>query len=136
MVGAWGGDDGAGAGKAGRCVWGRMKGQQRHAVKRFATALEVIPRTLAENTAVGEREGNKVINPFGEEDEAAETSDGDIEAKPPSDGTILADSNSLPYPILNSLAVKCCVIQFAMEAAVSVLCIDSRDSRSMGCNNN
>jgi hypothetical protein len=61
-------------------------------------ALEVIPRTLAENAAVGEREGNKVVNPFGGEDEATEPSDGDIEAKPPSDGTILADSNSLPYP--------------------------------------
>jgi hypothetical protein len=65
----------------------------------------------------------KVVNPFAEEDKATKP---DIEANPPSDGTILADSNSLPYPIFDSLAVKCCAIQFAMEAAVSVLSIDSR----------
>jgi chaperonin GroEL (HSP60 family) len=58
-----------------------MKGQQQHVVKRFTTALEVILRTLAENAAVGESEGNKVVNLFGEEDEATEPSDGDIEAK-------------------------------------------------------
>ena len=33
----------------------KMKGQQRHVIKRFAMALEVIPRTLAENAAVGGR---------------------------------------------------------------------------------
>jgi chaperonin GroEL (HSP60 family) len=34
-------------------------------VKRFATALVVIPRTLVENATMGEREGNRVVNPFG-----------------------------------------------------------------------
>jgi hypothetical protein len=99
----------------------KMKGQQRHALKRFAMALEVIPRALAENAAVAERVGNKILNPFGGEDEAS----GNIEGKPPSDGTILADSNSLSYPILDSLAVKCCAINHAVGAAVSVLNIDS-----------
>jgi T-complex protein 1 subunit theta len=103
---------------------GRMKGWQQHVVKRFATALEVIPRTLAENAAVGEREGNKSCRG---KDEATEPSDGDIEAKSPSDDMILADSNSLPYPIHDSLAVKCTAIQLAMEAAVSVLTIDNKD---------
>ena len=37
---------------------------------------------------------------------ATERSDNDIEAKPPSAGTIFADFNSLPYPILDSLARK------------------------------
>jgi len=104
---------------------GKMKGQQRDVVKRFAMALEVIPRTLAENAAVGEREANKVVNPFKGEDEATEPSDGYIKVKPPSDGMILADSNSLPYPILDSLAVKRCAIKQAMGAAVLVLTIDS-----------
>ena len=39
---------------------GGMQGQERHAVKRFAMALEVIPRTLAENAKGGRREGNNV----------------------------------------------------------------------------
>jgi chaperonin GroEL (HSP60 family) len=38
------------------CMGGRMKGQQQHIMKRFATALEVIPRTLAENAVVEERD--------------------------------------------------------------------------------
>jgi len=98
-----------------------MKGQQRHVVKRFAMALEVIPRALAENAAEWEREGKKLVNPFGGKDEAS----GDIEGKPPSDGTILADSNSLSYPILDSLAVKRCAINHAMEAVASVFNINS-----------
>jgi chaperonin GroEL (HSP60 family) len=72
----------------------KLKGPQRHAVKRFAMALEVIPRALAENAAVAEREGNKILNPFGGEDKAS----GNIEGKPPSDGTILADSNPCHTP--------------------------------------
>lgn len=71
-----------------------MKGQQQqHAVKRFAAAFEVIPRTLAENTAVVEREGNKFVDSFQGKDEAS----GDIKAKPPSDGMILADSSSASF---------------------------------------
>lgn len=38
-----------------------LKGLSQHAVKRYATALEVIPRTLAEN-ALGGAEGNEVIS--------------------------------------------------------------------------
>ena len=66
-----------------------------------------------------------VVNPFGGEDEAIEPSDGDVEAKPFSDGTIFVNSNSLPYPILDSLAVKRRAIKHPMEAAVLVLTIDS-----------
>jgi chaperonin GroEL (HSP60 family) len=43
---------------------GKMKGQQRHVVKRFAMALEVIPQTLAENAAEWEREAEKAVNSF------------------------------------------------------------------------
>lgn len=38
-----------------------LKGLAQHAVKRYATALEVIPRTLAEN-AMGGAEGNEVLS--------------------------------------------------------------------------
>ena len=105
---------------------GKMKGQQRHVVKRFATALEVIPRTLAENAAVREGKGNKSCQC---ENEATEPSDGDVKAKSSSDGMILADSNPLPYPIHDSLAVKRNAIQLATETAVSVLTTDSNRNK-------
>lgn len=38
-----------------------LKGLAQHAIKRYATALEVIPRTLAEN-AMGGAEGNEVLS--------------------------------------------------------------------------
>jgi chaperonin GroEL (HSP60 family) len=38
-----------------------LKGLSQHAVKRYATALEVVPRTLAEN-AFGGAEGNEVLS--------------------------------------------------------------------------
>ena len=38
-----------------------LRGLAQHAVNRFATALEVIPRTLAEN-ALGGAEGNEVVS--------------------------------------------------------------------------
>lgn len=38
-----------------------LKGLSQHAVKRFASALEVVPRTLAEN-ALGGTEGNEVVS--------------------------------------------------------------------------
>ena len=103
---------------------GKMKGQQRYVVKRFATALEVIPRTLAENAAAWEREGNK--SSCQGEDEPTEPSD---EAKSPSDGMILPNSNSLPYPILDSLAIKRSAIHLATETAVSVLTAGSNGSK-------
>jgi chaperonin GroEL (HSP60 family) len=38
-----------------------LKGLSQHAVKRYGAALEVVPRTLAEN-ALGGREGNEVLS--------------------------------------------------------------------------
>lgn len=38
-----------------------LKGLSQHAVKRYASALEVVPRTLAEN-ALGGAEGNEVLS--------------------------------------------------------------------------
>jgi len=100
----------------------KIKGELQDVVKRFVMALQVIPRTLAENAAVWEREGNKVVDPF---EGKSEVTDRDREAELPSDGTILADSTSLPYPILDSLATKRKAIENAMGAAASVLNIDS-----------
>ena len=38
-----------------------LKGLSQHAIKRYAAALEVVPRTLAEN-ALGGAEGNEVLS--------------------------------------------------------------------------
>ncbi|KAI6156383.1 chaperonin Cpn60/TCP-1 family [Pisolithus thermaeus] len=85
-----------------------LRGLAQHAVKRYATALEVIPRTLAEN-ALGGAEGN----------EGGEAWGVDVEAE--QDGTLLATE----HEILDSLAAKSWALKLATEAAVSVLSVDS-----------
>lgn len=59
-----------------------MRGLAQHAVKRYATALEVIPRTLAEN-ALGGAEGNEVLSRLWakHEQEGGEAWGVDIEVK-------------------------------------------------------
>ena len=50
---------------------GGLKGLAQHAVKRWAQALEVVPRTLAEN-ALGGAEGNEVVSRLYAKHEGAE----------------------------------------------------------------
>ena len=45
----------------GTLLGGGLRGLAQHAVKRWAQALEVVPRTLAEN-ALGGAEGNEVVS--------------------------------------------------------------------------
>jgi chaperonin GroEL (HSP60 family) len=47
-----------------------LKGLSQHAVKRYALALEVVPRTLAEN-ALGAMEGNEVVSRLWSKHEAS-----------------------------------------------------------------
>ncbi|KIK36727.1 hypothetical protein CY34DRAFT_811038 [Suillus luteus UH-Slu-Lm8-n1] len=97
-----------------------MRGLAQHAVKRYATALEVIPRTLAEN-ALGGAEGNEVLSRLWakHEQKGGEAWGVDIEAE--QDGTLLATD----FKILDPLAAKQWAIKLATEAAVSVLSVDS-----------
>lgn len=97
-----------------------MRGLAQHAVKRYATALEVIPRTLAEN-ALGGAEGNEVLSRLWakHEQKGGEAWGVDIEAE--QDGTLLATD----LKILDPLAAKQWAIKLATEAAVSVLSVDS-----------
>ncbi|KAG2347598.1 T-complex protein 1 [Suillus weaverae] len=97
-----------------------MRGLAQHAVKRYATALEVIPRTLAEN-ALGRAEGNEVLSRLWakHEQKGGEAWGVDIEAE--QDGTLLATE----FKILDPLAAKQWAIKLATEAAVSVLSVDS-----------
>ncbi|KAK7054804.1 T-complex protein 1 subunit theta [Paramarasmius palmivorus] len=101
-----------------------LKGLVQHAVKRYATALEVIPRVLAEN-ALGGREGNEVVSKLWGKHEGEKGKGGgevwgvDVEAE--TDGTL--DANA--HKIYDTLTVKSWAIRQATEAAVAVLSVDS-----------
>lgn len=97
-----------------------LRGLAQHAVKKFAAALEVVPRTLAEN-ALGGAEGNEVVARLlaKHEVEGGEAWGVDVEAN--TDGTL----NTVDASILDSLAAKSWAIKLAAEAAVSVLAVDS-----------
>ncbi|KAF9265451.1 T-complex protein 1 [Marasmius fiardii PR-910] len=101
-----------------------LKGLVQHAVKRYSSALEVVPRVLAEN-ALGGREGNEVVSRLWGKHEGEQGKGGgevwgvDIEAE--ADGTLDANANK----IYDSLVAKSWAIRQATEAAVAVLSVDS-----------
>lgn len=97
-----------------------LSGLSQHAVRRYATALEVIPRTLAEN-ALGGTEGNEVLSVLWARHQAkgGETIGVDVEGE--NNGVLDASASG----ILDSLAAKAWAIRSATEAAVSVLSVDS-----------
>lgn len=97
-----------------------LKGLAQHAVKRYASALEVAPRTLAEN-ALGGAEGNEVLSRLWAKHElkGGEAFGVDVEAE--EDGTLQADR----HKIYDSLAAKQWALKLATEAAISVLSVDS-----------
>jgi len=97
-----------------------LKGLSQHGVKKFAAALEVVPRTLAEN-ALGGAEGNEVVSRLWakHDQKGGEAWGVDVEAE--TDGTLRADE----HQIYDSLAAKTWAIKLATEAAISVLNVDS-----------
>ncbi|KAF8630756.1 hypothetical protein AX17_005351 [Amanita inopinata Kibby_2008] len=97
-----------------------LKGLAQHAVKRYASALEVVPRTLADN-ALGGAEGNEVLSRLWtkHENEGGEAWGVDIEFE--RDGTLRTNDSQL----YDSLAAKSWAIRLATEAAISVLSVDS-----------
>jgi T-complex protein 1 subunit theta len=117
-----------------------LRGLAQHAVRKFAAALEVVPRTLAEN-ARGGSEGNEVVARLlaKHEKEGGQTWGVDVEVRAPArspfalvlisvittqgetDGTL----DAVEHGILDSLAAKSWAIKLATEAAVSVLSVDS-----------
>ena len=115
-----------------------LKGLSQHAVRRWATALEVVPRTLAEN-ALGGAEGNEVVSKLWakHEPEDGQSWGVDVEVSVSSsfygihslntnvqaetDGTL----DTSAHKIFDSLAAKSWAIRLATEAAVSVLSVDS-----------
>jgi len=97
-----------------------LKGLSQHGVKRYASALEVVPRTLAEN-ALGGAEGNEVLSRLWAKHEQKGGENWGVDVEGESDGTLLADEAE----IRDSLAAKAWAIQLGTEAAVSVLAVDS-----------
>ncbi|KAF7370787.1 hypothetical protein MSAN_00712200 [Mycena sanguinolenta] len=96
-----------------------LKGLPQHGVRRFASALECVPRTLAEN-AMGGAEGNEVVSRLWAKHEAAGEAWG-VDVENETDGTLDASAAK----IYDSLASKAWAIRLATEAAVSVLNVDS-----------
>jgi T-complex protein 1 subunit theta len=97
-----------------------LKGLSQHGVKKFASALESVPKMLAEN-ALGGAESNEVLSRLWtkHEQSGGETWGVDVEAE--SDGTLQADR----HKIYDSLAAKNWAIKLATEAANSILSVDS-----------
>ncbi|KZV79390.1 T-complex protein 1 [Exidia glandulosa HHB12029] len=92
-----------------------MRGLAQHSARLYATALEVVPRTLAENA--GARDATDVLNRLrASQDESLGV---DIEGE--GDGTL----NANEHGILDSVAAKSWAIKLATEAAVAVLKVDS-----------
>ncbi|EJD34990.1 T-complex protein 1 [Auricularia subglabra TFB-10046 SS5] len=93
-----------------------LRGLAQHAVRQYAAALEVVPRTLAENS--GARDPTEVLNKL-----RVATDDAlgvDIEGES-ADGTL----DAAKAGILDSVAAKSWAIKLATEAAVAVLKVDS-----------
>ncbi|KAF6748613.1 chaperonin Cpn60/TCP-1 family [Ephemerocybe angulata] len=102
-------------------TYGRgLKGLSQHSVKLFSAALEVVPRTLAEN-ALGGAEGNEVLSRLWakHDQKGGEAYGVDVEAE--TDGTLDASE----HKIYDSIAAKKWAIKLATEAAISVLSVDS-----------
>lgn len=117
-----------------------LKGLVQHAVKKYSSALEVVPRQLAEN-ALGGAIANEVVSRlWAKHEEKGGAQWGvDVEVrsfliqffclqlsfsfviKADTDGTLKASQ----HQIYDSLAAKSWAIRLATEAAVSVLSVDS-----------
>jgi len=97
-----------------------LKGLSQHGVRRWASALEVVPRTLAEN-AFGGAEGNEIVSRLWAKHEGAAGESWGVDVEMETDGTL----NSSEHGIYDSLAAKTWAIKLATEAAVSVLSVDS-----------
>lgn len=95
-------------------------GLAQHAIKRWAEALEVVPRTLAENAGLPAED---VLSALFAAHNAGETDAGvNIDAEKPPAVIRTADPQ---HPILDAYAAKDWAIKLATEAAISVLRVDS-----------
>ncbi|CAL1711712.1 unnamed protein product [Somion occarium] len=97
-----------------------LKGLSQHGVRRWASALEVVPRTLAEN-ALGGAEGNEIVSRLWAKHEAEGGEAWGVDIEEESDGTL----DAAEHKIFDSFSAKQWAIKLATEAATSVLSVDS-----------
>ncbi|CDO77603.1 hypothetical protein BN946_scf184936.g28 [Trametes cinnabarina] len=100
------------------CPWGGRDGARARTAR--GGALEVVPRTLAEN-ALGGGEGNEVVSRLWAKHEGPGGEAWGVDVEAETDGTLSATE----HQILDSLAAKQWAIKLATEAATSVLSVDS-----------
>ncbi|KAK0549045.1 T-complex protein 1 subunit theta [Tilletia horrida] len=98
----------------------KTAGLNQHAIKKFAEALEVIPRTLAENAGLNATETiSTLFAKHGGSDGKGADVGVDIENE--EDGTLAAT----PAKIFDVLAAKLWAIRYATGAAINILNVDS-----------
>ncbi|CAE6481112.1 unnamed protein product [Rhizoctonia solani] len=95
-----------------------LKGLSQHAVRRYATALEVLPSTLAENAGLDMTE---VVSKLHEKHAQADGLAWGVDIESENNGIL----NTAEEQIYDSLSAKAWAIKLATEAAVSVLRVDS-----------
>ena len=97
-----------------------MNGLVQHAVRRFATALEIVPRTFEEN-ALGGAEGNEVLSALLTQHKEKDEEAVGVDVEGENNGTLDARASG----ILDSLAAKAWATRSATDTTVSVLRVDS-----------
>ncbi|KAF9811745.1 hypothetical protein IEO21_06468 [Rhodonia placenta] len=97
-----------------------LKGLAQHGVRRWASALEVVPKTIAEN-ALGGAEGNEIVSRLWAKHEGPGGESWGVDVEAETDGTLDASERGINDP----LAAKSWALRLATEAAVSVLSVDS-----------
>ncbi|KAG8901493.1 T-complex protein 1 subunit theta [Tulasnella sp. 403] len=95
-----------------------LKGLNQHAVRKFATALEVVPSTLAENAGL---DATEVISRLYAKHEAESGKAWGVDIENETDGSL----DTAATQIYDSLSAKSWGIKLATEAAVTVLRVDS-----------
>ncbi|KAH7334721.1 T-complex protein 1 [Rhizoctonia solani] len=95
-----------------------LKGLSQHGVRRYATALEVLPNTLAENAGLDMTE---VVSKLYEKHAQADGIAWGVDIESENNGIL----NTAEEQIYDSLSAKAWAIKLATEAAVSVLRVDS-----------
>ncbi|KAB5593795.1 T-complex protein 1 subunit theta [Ceratobasidium theobromae] len=95
-----------------------LKGLSQHAVRRYATALEILPSTLAENAGLDMTE---VVSKLYEKHSRPDGVAWGVDIESESNGVLDTQQEG----IYDSLSAKSWAIKLATEAAVSVLRVDS-----------
>ncbi|KAJ1306027.1 hypothetical protein OPQ81_010740 [Rhizoctonia solani] len=95
-----------------------LKGLSQHAVRRYASALEILPSTLAENAGLDMTE---VVSKLYEKHAEADGAAWGVDIESENNGIL----DTKAEQIYDSLSAKAWAIKLATEAAVSVLRVDS-----------